>query len=96
MSQIGPYQERIRHKLGQKFTPLWLEVVDDSKRHAGHAGHDPRGETHFKISIVSTIFEGLSAVARHRLVYEALKTEMQERIHALNLQTMTPEEYNQK
>jgi BolA protein len=85
------YQERIRHKLTAAFQPILLEIHDDSARHAGHAGHDPRGETHFKVKIVSSAFTGLPSVARHRLVYAALAEEMKERVHALNIEALPPE-----
>jgi len=72
--------------------PLELEIIDDSARHKGHAGHDPRGETHFKIRVVSPVFKGLSRVARHRLIYESVNAELKERVHALTIEALTPEE----
>jgi BolA family transcriptional regulator, general stress-responsive regulator len=86
------YQQRIRHKLETTLEPVSLEVVDDSMRHQGHAGHDPRGETHFKITIVSRAFIGLSPVARHRLIYETLAEELQERVHALSIEAKAPDQ----
>ncbi|MGE3624676.1 MAG: BolA family protein, partial [Bdellovibrionales bacterium] len=62
------YRDRIQQKLSAALSPVQLEIIDDSTRHQGHAGHDPRGETHFKIRIVSSAFSGLGPVARHRLV----------------------------
>jgi BolA protein len=90
------YQDRIRQKLTDMFSPIHLKIIDDSARHKGHAEHDPRGETHFKIRIVSENFAGLSRVARHRLVYDALATELKERVHALNIESLAPNEYNLK
>jgi BolA family transcriptional regulator, general stress-responsive regulator len=90
----GDYQRRIRQKLEAALKPDMLEITDDSARHQGHAGHDPRGETHFKLTIVSEGFAGLNRVARHRLVYDTLAVEFQERIHALTIKAMTPAEYN--
>ena len=90
------YQDRIRQKLTDTFSPIHLEIMDDSARHKGHAGHDSRGETHFKIRIVSENFAGLSRIARHRLVYDALAAELKERVHALNIETWAPSEYNLK
>ncbi len=58
----------------------------------GHAPVDGGGETHFKVEIVSAAFAGLSRVARQRLVYDILKAELAERVHALALTTRTPEE----
>ena len=86
------YKERIQNNLQAALAPVDLEVTDDSARHKGHAGHDPRGETHFKIRIVSAAFNGLTAVARHRLVYDALAAELNERVHAVNIDAKTPEE----
>lgn len=82
----------IERKLGAAFKPTRLEVVDESHRHAGHAGARPEGENHFRIEIVSTAFAGLGRVARQRLVHEALAEELSGRVHALSLQIRTPEE----
>jgi BolA family transcriptional regulator, general stress-responsive regulator len=86
------YRARIERKLTQAFSPLVLHIKDDSHLHAGHAGHNPLGETHFSIRIVSPVFAGKSAVARQREIYRVLADEMRERIHALRLQALTPEE----
>jgi BolA protein len=94
MQQTDEYQSRIRQKLEAALKPVRLEIVDDSAKHAGHAGHNPRGETHFKLTIVSDAFAGLNRVARHRLVYDALAEEIKERVHALTLATMTTDECN--
>ena len=61
-------------------------------RFAGHAHAPAGGESHFRVEVVSAEFAGLSRVARQRLVYELLAEEMKERIHALALRTLTPEE----
>ncbi len=86
------YAERIRTKLTEALAPVRLVIVDDSHRHAGHAGHDPLGETHFDVTVVSTVFAGRSRVERQRLVYEILAQELSERVHALALRTIAPEE----
>ncbi len=91
----SPYQDRIRQKLTEAFQPVVLNIQDDSKKHAGHAGHDPKGETHFSVTIVSAEFEGLSPLARHRLIYAILAEELAERVHALSLKALTPDKYNQ-
>ena len=62
--------ETIRHKLTERLAPSRLEIVDESHRHAGHAGARPEGETHFAVTIVAAAFAGLNRVARQRLVYE--------------------------
>lgn len=84
--------ETLRAKLTAAFSPARLDVVDDSHRHAGHAGARPEGETHFNVTIVAEAFAGKSRVDRQRLVYAALAQELRERVHALQLTTLTPEE----
>ena len=83
---------RIHQILTRELAPTRLEVVDDSARHQGHAGADPAGETHFSVTIVSDHFSGQPRIARHRLVYDLLSTEMETRIHALQLRTLSPAE----
>ena len=82
-----PVADRIRAKLTEALAPDVLEVVDDSHRHQGHAGHDPRGESHFTVRIVSPAFEGMSRVERQRRVYGILADELADRVHALALVT---------
>jgi BolA protein len=85
--------DRLRRKLSAQFTPIQLEISDESARHVGHAGYRERGETHFHVAIVSVAFAGQSKVARHRAVYAVLAEEMQEDgIHALALDLKTPDE----
>jgi BolA family transcriptional regulator, general stress-responsive regulator len=84
--------ETIRHKLTERFAPTRLTVVDESHRHAGHAGARPGGETHFAVTIASAAFAGLGRVARQRLVYETLNQELAEGVHALSLTTLAPDE----
>src|SRR3954466_2309068 len=88
--------DAIREKLTAAFTPEWLEVADESARHAGHAGatrgDGSMGETHFQVRIVAAAFEGLSRVERQRRVYSALKDELAGPVHALSLSALTPSE----
>ena len=84
--------DTIRRKLSSAFAPTELEIVDDSARHQGHAGHRHGGETHFSVRIVSPGFAGLSRVERQRRVYAALADEMKTQIHALTLTTLAPGE----
>lgn len=84
----------IETKLTRALSPKRLEVIDESARHAGHAGAHPEGESHFKVVVVAEAFEGLSRVARQRLVYDTLKEELTDHVHALELKTMTPAEAN--
>ena len=82
----------IKEKLTEALSPIDLDVLDESHKHAGHAGSRPEGESHFNVKIVSQAFEGKSRVERPRLVYQALSEEMKQDIHALALNTMTPKE----
>ena len=84
-------EELIRERLS-RLTPDALEIFDDSHEHAGHAGAR-EGGGHFQLVIVSREFAGKRAVARHRLVYEALSDLMPKQIHALAIRAYTPEEY---
>jgi BolA protein len=88
---MGRVADIIHRKLTDAFQPSRLEIVDESHRHAGHAGARPEGETHFRVEIVSAVFIGHSRVARQRLVYAALADELRSDIHALSLATLTPE-----
>ena len=84
--------EVIRRKLDTGLQPERLDVVDESDKHKGHAGHRPGGETHFRLVIVATGFAGKTRVERQRMVTSLLKEEMGNPIHALSMQVMTPEE----
>ncbi len=69
-----------------------LEITDESDLHRGHAGARPGGESHFRLKVVAQIFEGLSRVERQRLVNRALAEELSGPIHALAMETRTPDE----
>jgi BolA family transcriptional regulator, general stress-responsive regulator len=84
--------DRIRSKLTERFSPIRLEISDESDRHFGHEGARPEGETHFSVTIVAAAFIGLSRVARQRLVYQTLAEELATRVHALSLSTLAPED----
>jgi BolA protein len=84
---------RIEAKLERALEAIHVEVVDESHRHAGHAGA-AEGGGHFRAVIVSPRFEGRSAVERQRLVYAALEGEMGSEIHALSVRTLTPGEWS--
>lgn len=82
---------RIRALLVDALQPSFIEVTDDSHRHAGHAGARG-GQGHFSVDIVSAAFAGKLPLARHRLVYAALGDMMQTDIHALAIRARTPGE----
>ena len=83
---------RVRTKLTEAFSPDVLDIIDDSEQHRGHGGYRTGGETHFRVLIVSDAFAGQSRVTRQRMVYDLLRTEMSERIHALEISARTPAE----
>lgn len=76
--------------LEEKFSPAHLEVINESHLHAGHAGDDGSGESHFRVVIKADSFADASRVACHRMVYGALDSLLKERIHALALEIMKP------
>ena len=71
--------------------PVSIEIIDDSAKHAGHAGARSGGG-HFRLQIVSPRFAGLRTMERHRLVYDALGPLMKREIHALSITAKTPDE----
>lgn len=84
----GVTAEAMRERLAELLSPTRLEVLDESHAHAGHAGADGSGfGTHFRVRIASPRFAGLSRVARHRLVYDALQVFIDRGVHALAIET---------
>jgi BolA family transcriptional regulator, general stress-responsive regulator len=73
----------ITKKLTEAFAPQSLEVVDESHRHEGHAGHRPGGQTHYRVYIVSDAFKGKSRIERHRMINQLLSAELAGSVHAL-------------
>jgi BolA protein len=82
--------EQIRSALERALTPLSLDVIDDSAKHAGHAGAREGG--HFQVTVVAPAFQGLSQLERHRLVYAAVGTLMGQGVHALSITARSPNE----
>jgi BolA protein len=85
-------QERIVGRLTAALDPILLDVVDESDRHAGHAGARDGGGTHYRVRVVSRQFERQSRVERHRLVYGLLSAEFADGLHALALVAKAPGE----
>jgi BolA protein len=83
---------RIESKLRERLEAPHVEVVDESHLHAGHAGARS-GAGHFRATIVSPRFEGLSRLKAQRLVYAALDDEMGSEIHAFAMKTFTPTQW---
>ena len=80
----------IRLALERELTPLSLEIIDDSAKHAGHAGAREGG--HFRVVLVAEAFKGHSQLERHRLVYAAVAPLMGQGVHALSIIARTPDE----
>jgi BolA protein len=86
--------ERIRSRLSATFTPVECQLLDESHLHAGHAGAQSGGG-HYRLRMVSTRFEGVTRVSRHRLVYDCLHDMMHTEIHALTIIALAPSEVSQ-
>lgn len=82
--------ERIEQKLAA-LKPQSLEIVDESRAHAGHEGAKSGGG-HYRLLIVSPEFAGKTAQLRHRMVYEALGPMLKQEIHALAIKAYAPGE----
>lgn len=92
-STAGTRADRLHAALTRAFSPRVLRVVDDSARHAGHAGHRPEGETHYNVLVVSDSFRGLGRLERSRAVHEVLQAEFADGLHAVSLTLRTPDEH---
>jgi BolA protein len=84
-------RDTIQAKLADKFTPAFLDVIDESNKHFGHAGWREGGETHFRVRIAAHHFDGMSRVAQHRAVMDALDAELKDRVHALAIEVLPAE-----
>jgi len=82
----------ITRRLTEAFAPESLRVIDESEHHAGHAGHRPGGETHFRLYIVAQVFRGKSRLERHRMINAALAEPLAAGVHALAIHAASPEE----
>ena len=80
--------DTIHARLTEKFSPLHLEVIDESASHHGHAGWREGGETHFRVRIATRNFDGMSRVAQHRAVMQALEAELKSSVHALAIEVL--------
>ena len=84
-------RDTIEAKLAAKFAPAFLDVIDESNQHFGHAGWREGGETHFRVRIAAHHFDGMSRVAQHRAVMDALDAELKDRVHALAIEVLPAE-----
>jgi BolA protein len=88
----GPIAAEITTRLTKALSPTQLQVIDDSEKHRGHAGHDERGESHFTVLVESPLFAGMNRVGRQRAVNAALADLLAERVHALAIKARAPGE----
>jgi BolA protein len=89
---MATLEQRIRERLMIGLEPVRLDIINESHLHAGHAGDNGTGQTHFRVLAISEQFRGLSRVERHRLVNDLLAAEFRDGVHALALAARTPEE----
>ena len=82
----------ITRKLTEAFEPESLRLIDESEHHAGHAGHRPGGESHFRLYIVAPAFRGKSRIERHRMINTVLAEALDGGVHALAIHAASPEE----
>lgn len=78
--------------LTEALQPTSLVIENQSDRHIGHAGHDGSGESHFHLTVVAEAFSGLSRLERHRVVNDLLSDLLENKIHALSISALSPEE----
>ena len=88
----GPLAQEIDRLLTSAFAPTRLAIVNDSARHHGHSGDDGSGESHFTVEIESTVFAGVSRLARQRMINAALGDIPGQRVHALAVKASAPGE----
>lgn len=89
---MGAVTESLKRKLAATFSPIRLEIEDDSARHAGHAGARAGGESHFIVTIEAAAFAGASRIERQRMVHKALAEELSGPVHALSVKAFAPGE----
>jgi BolA protein len=84
-------RDTIIAKLSSRFEPSYLEVIDESMQHHGHAGWREGGETHFRVRIATRKFAGATRVAQHRELMSTLKDELDAGVHALAIEVLPPD-----
>lgn len=83
-------EDTIREKLTAALNPVRLVVENQSHLHAGHAGDDGSGESHFHVEVVAEAFRGQSRVACQRMIHDILEDDIKSRIHALSMRLSAP------
>jgi BolA protein len=89
---MGPVAQQMKARLEAAFAPTRLDIIDDSDKHHGHAGHREGGESHFTVVIESATFSGLGRVERQRRINRALAEELAGPVHALSIRATAPGE----
>ena len=90
--RTGPVASEMLLRLNSALTPTRLQLIDDSEQHQGHGGYNPAGESHFTLRIESPAFAGKNRVQRQRMIYAALGSLMESRVHALSIRATAPGE----
>ena len=80
----------IKQKVNSELHPTHFELINDSHKHLGHAGHDGSGESHFRLIITSPAFDGCNRIQMHRMVNNLLKPLFEKGLHALSLDLKAP------
>jgi BolA protein len=88
----GPVATEMLERLNLALNPTSIELIDDSEQHRGHGGYNPAGESHFTLRIESPAFAGKTRVERQRMIYAALGTLIESRVHALSIRASAPGE----
>ena len=90
---LGPVGTQMEEKLLKAFEPVHLQIIDESHKHAGHAAmrthQSESGETHFKVVVVSDVFDKKMPIERHRAINECLEDEIKNGVHALSIEAKT-------
>ncbi|MDJ0626491.1 MAG: BolA family protein [Candidatus Caenarcaniphilales bacterium] len=87
MSKTETLQATIESILKEKINAAEVKIIDDGHKHLGHQPGDP---AYFTIEVISSSFEGKSLIQQHKMVYESLKEQLKEQIHALSIKTKLP------
>jgi BolA protein len=90
--RTGPVAAEILSRLNSALSPTKVHLIDDSEQHRGHGGYNPEGESHFSLRIESPAFAGKNRVERQRMIYAALGSLMESRVHALSIKAKAPGE----
>jgi BolA protein len=92
VQRTGPVAAEMLRRLNSALSPTHIDLIDDSEQHRGHGGYNPEGESHFTLRIESAAFAGKNRVERQRMVYAALGSLMEGRVHALSIRSTAPGE----